>query len=268
MNDLSELALRLLRGLPLPQAALLLLAENLAIFVGSVLLGAWLVRRFGERRVAPPPPPTEPMEILCTVSTILINTAVTLAGLLLWRAGLVSFRGDLGPLVLLDVLVLLLVMDAAMYGMHRAAHIALVYPFVHRTHHRYDRPHPLSLFVLNPFEALGFGGLWLLVISLYQASWLGMAIYLGLNVLFGTIGHLGVEPFPDAWRRLPLLRWLATSTFHAQHHQLPGFNFGFYTLLWDRAFGTLTPQYDTAFGRIPAREVAPAAQTGEPGSTR
>ena len=29
---------------------------------------------------------------------------------------------------------------------------------IHRLHHEYDRPRPLSLFVLNPLETLAFGG--------------------------------------------------------------------------------------------------------------
>ncbi len=248
--NVDELIIHSLRAMPLALAVALLLLENVLIFGGSVAFGQLLVGWFGRRRVAPPPAPLERAEVLFTISTILLNTLVTVVGLWLWRAGIVVFRGDLGLGVLLDAVVLLLVMDAAMYVLHRLAHIAQVYPIVHRTHHRYDKPRPLSLFVLNPFEALGFGGLWLVVISLYDASWLGMALYLALNVLFGTVGHLGVEPLPDAWLRLPLLRWISTSTFHAQHHLDPGHNFGFYTVLWDRLFGTLSPHYDTDFGRL------------------
>jgi len=98
-------------------------------------------------------------------------------------------------------------------------------------HHAYDRPRPLTLFVLNPAENLAYGVLWLAVVSVYPASWLGMSVYLVLNVLFGTIGHLGVEPFPDRWGKVPVLRDVAGSTFHARHHQDLGCNFGFYTLL-------------------------------------
>ncbi len=254
ISEIEDLVLTLLRELPLTQAALLLLSENLLIFIGSTFLGNLLMQRYMDRRVAPTPPPIETKEIVYTASTILINTAVTLLGLWLWRAGFIRFRNDLGFFVLFDIGFLLLVMDTAMYAMHRVAHISWVYLIVHKTHHRYDSPRPLSLFVLNPFEAMGFGSLWLLVLCIYDSSWLGMAVYLVLNVIFGVIGHLGVEPFSASWLRMPILRWLTTSTFHAQHHQYPDFNFGFYTLIWDRVFGTLTPQYDTAFGTIPDKK--------------
>jgi sterol desaturase/sphingolipid hydroxylase (fatty acid hydroxylase superfamily) len=96
-------------------------------------------------------------------------------------------------------------------------------------------------------ETVSFGALWLVAIAIYPSSWLGMAIYLVLNVGFGTIGHVGVEPCPRALLRWPGLRQLGTSTFHAEHHASPHHNFGFYTLIWDRLFGTLHPAYARDF---------------------
>ena len=110
-----------------------------------------------------------------------------------------------------------------------------LFPIVHATHHHYDRPRPLNLFVLNPAEVLGFGGLWLALLCVYPATWAGILIYLTLNLAFGTLGHLGVEPFPKAVARWPLLRHLGSSTFHANHHGDRDVNFGFYTDVWDPA---------------------------------
>lgn len=136
-----------------------------------------------------------------------------------------------------------------MYLLHRVAHFRPLFALAHGEHHRHAHPRVLTLFVLHPLETVGFGGLWLALIILYQPSWLGMTIYLALNVAFGAIGHLGVEPLPASWVRTPGLRHIATSTFHAQHHVEETFNYGFYTLLWDRLFGTLSPRYQRDFGR-------------------
>ena len=76
-----------------------------------------------------------------------------------------------------------------------------------------------------------------------------MSVYLVLNVVFGTMGHLGVEPMPDAWIRWPVAKDIATTTFHAQHHLSPAHNFGFYTIMWDRLSGSLSAKYTTTFGR-------------------
>jgi sterol desaturase/sphingolipid hydroxylase (fatty acid hydroxylase superfamily) len=241
-----------LRTADLWQAVAVLLLENLLIFGLAVALGAWLVRRYSARPVALPPHPLEPREIAVAASSVVLNTVVTVLGLFLWRAGIVRFRTDVGAWAWLDVLVLLLIMDFAMYFLHRLAHHPWIFPLMHRLHHVYDRPRPLTLFILNPVENLAFGGLWLVVISLYHASWLGMSIYLALNVLFGMVGHLGVEPLPSSWVRLPGLRWIAGSTFHARHHQDRGSCYGFYTVFWDWLFGTLRPDYWSDFGKLPA----------------
>ena len=246
-----EYLVTMLREVSLPEAIGLLLVENIIVAALGLAVGGLLVRLHAARPVAAPPPPLSRLEVALSILTIVINTLVTVVGLYLWRAGLVRFRADVGIGVLLDVVVLILAMDLAMYVLHRVAHVRWLFPWLHRTHHIFDRPRPLTLFVLNPFETLSFGSLWLAVIVLYPASWLGMSIYLALNVLFGVIGHLGVEPFPDSWRRLPLLRQLSTSTFHAGHHNDLAYNYGFYTLIWDRLFGTLAPDYDERFGRLP-----------------
>jgi sterol desaturase/sphingolipid hydroxylase (fatty acid hydroxylase superfamily) len=126
------------------------------------------------------------------------------------------------------------------------------------------KPRPLTLFMLNPAENLAFGALWLFVIWVYPASWFGMSVYLVLNVLFGTMGHLGVEPLPAWFARTPIVRYVAGSTFHARHHQDLDSNFGFYTLIWDRLFGTLRKDYFETVGQTPAWVTANAARASKP----
>ncbi len=237
-----------LRTLSWPLAAGLSLLENLVVFLLAIAIGHLLAARFAHRPLTHAPPLTR-LEIIVGTAAIVVNAAVTLAGLALWRAGIIRFRGDVGLGVVLDVIVLVSVMDLAMYVLHRVAHWRFFYPLLHQLHHRYERARPLTLFVLSPFETASFGALWLVVITLYPSSWLGMSIYLGLNVAFGTLGHIGVEPLPSRWVRWPVARHIGTTTFHAQHHLQRHTNFGFYTLVWDRLFGTLHPDYEARFGQ-------------------
>ncbi len=221
------------------EAAGWLLLANVGLFALSLAAGEVLVRRFTDRRVTEPPGPLDRMEVLWAASCVALNGLVAFAGWLLWRAGVITVVRDAPPWrVALDVVVLLAAMDFLMYAFHRLAHAPWVYPVVHSTHHRYDKPRPLNLFVLNPFEVLGFGVLWLALISAYPCTWAGILIYLTLNLAFGTIGHLGVEPFPRRIKHWPVLRHLGSSTFHANHHLDGRHNFGFYTDVWDRLFGT------------------------------
>jgi lathosterol oxidase len=226
--------------MPWPRAVAWLLAINGSMFVLSLAIGELLVRLYRRRRVAPMPEPLERMEVVWAAVCVVLNGGVAVAGWVLWQAGFIHVRTDTGWGVALDVAVLFVVMDFLMYVFHRVAHAPWLFPLVHSTHHRYDRPRPLDLFVLNPAEVFGFGALWLALLCVYSAAWEGILIYLALNLAFGTLGHLGVEPFPAAWKRWPVLKHLGSSTFHAQHHQDDRSNFGFYTDLWDRLFGTLS----------------------------
>lgn len=223
-------------------ACVLLLAENVALFLLTLGVGHLLVRRFQHRPVAAEVR-ERPYEWVLAGISVLLNTLVTIAGLALWREGIIVLRTTAGWRDWLDVPVLFLVMDLAMYVLHRMAHWPWLYPLLHRTHHIFEDPRPITLFALNPLENLSFGLLWLAVLTVYPASWLGVTIYLTLNLAFGLIGHLGVEPFPRSWGQIPVLKYISSSTFHAQHHQDAEHNFGFYTVIWDRLFRTLSPHY-------------------------
>jgi sterol desaturase/sphingolipid hydroxylase (fatty acid hydroxylase superfamily) len=254
-----------LRTVPLWQAAGVFLVKNALVFALAVGLGEWLVRRFAHRRVAPEASPLQRHEVVLATACVLLNTVVTFVGLLLWREGWIRFRLDWGVRVLVDFVLLVAMMDVGMYLLHRTAHAPLLYRWLHVPHHRYERARPLTLFVLSPLEVLGFGALWLAVCVAYEASWAAMVLYLVFNTLWGLLGHLGVEPFPDAWVRWPVARVVATTTFHARHHLDQGHNFGFYTVVWDRLFGTLAPDYEASFARPQEEAMSGAALTAEAG---
>ena len=238
--------------MPLELAAVWALAENVVIFVVVLMVGHWLVKRYQQHPITEPPDPLSLTEVLLALSCVFLNAVVTVAGIMLWRSGLIHVRFETDLLVIMDTIVLFMAMDLAMYVFHRVAHHPLLYPIVHSTHHRFENPRPLTLFVLNPAETLGFGILWLILLMIYPASWLGIILYLTLNIVFGLVGHLGVEPMPGAWVKLPLVKTISTSTFHAEHHLDKDHNFGFYTLIWDRLFGTLSPDYLVDFNKATA----------------
>lgn len=241
---MSELVLALHQGLwdaSDLEAVLWLSGGNLLMFVLSLLIGGYWVRKCKET-IGPPAGPLDRTEIIWASIVVPLNAAVGVLGWWLWKKGWIVTRTDAGLRAWLDVLVLFFAMDLGMYLLHRIGHHPWLYPVFHGTHHRYTSPKPIDLFVLNPAEVCGYGGLWLVVLYAYPASMLGILVYLSFNLAFGTLGHLGVEPFP-IFRKHRALRWVGTSTFHAQHHQDEAHNFGFYTTLWDRLFKTLSPRY-------------------------
>jgi Delta7-sterol 5-desaturase len=232
--------------MPLEQAVLWSLLGNVLMFAAALLVGEILVRRYHDKPNSPPPEPISRPEILFALLCVILNALVAVIGIVLWRADIIHLRPNSDILATVtDVVVLIVLMDFGMYVFHRVAHHPLLYPIIHLTHHLYENPRPLTLFVLNPFEVLVL----IVVIWLSQASQVAIVIYLAFNLIFGLVGHLGVEPAPDAWLKLPVIRTISTSTFHAEHHHDKAHNFGFYTVIWDRLFGTLSPEYARDFGR-------------------
>ena len=229
-----------LRALTPGQALLVAGIENVVIFALAVGLGEALDRWRG-RRPQSGEVATGRLAWGLAICTVSLNALVTFAGWRFWCAGWIRIRpaGWLGSL--LDALLLLGIMDVAMYGLHRLAHHPWAYRWVHGLHHRFEAPRALTLFAMHPLEVLGFGALWLLVIALRSPTWGGMAMYLSLNVAFGILGHLGADPWPLPLR---LGDWLGTAPFHGAHHRDPATNFGFYTRIWDWLFGSHdAPQY-------------------------
>ncbi|MBY0551639.1 MAG: sterol desaturase family protein [Candidatus Obscuribacterales bacterium] len=234
-------------GLSLMEAAFWLFVQNVIQFAMCVIGGHYLISAFKERRITAPPARISAGQSALVGMCVALNTVVAVAGWWLWKEGVIHIRTELNWHALVDMTVLLLLMDFLMYVTHRIAHLPLIYPILHRTHHLEELTRPVSLFMLNPLEVFGYGALWLGVLYVYPSSWIGIVLYLLLNATFGALGHLGIEPFPKHWLSIPILGHLTTSTFHAQHHLDGEKNFGFYTDVWDRLFKTLSETYAQLF---------------------
>ena len=238
---LSDVAVSLRELTPL-NALLVLVCLNVVQFMMSMgiarLFNAFITRDvlFSQDELAISSPRFSEI-----VMTVLNNSLVAFAGWGLWRAGWITIdlTSEFGRIVA-DVLALFFVMDALMYISHRLAHTPLLYRWIHAKHHRAERTRPIDLFYLSQVEVWGYGGLWISLLVVYESSIEGILVYLALNILFGTIGHLGYAlPMP----RSSALAWLGShlggSKFHAEHHRSERCNYGFYTLFWDRLFKTL-----------------------------
>lgn len=236
-----------LKSASLPEVTGFFFLVNCVIFGASITLCKGLALAFRDKRIFAGWEPLRTVEVIAAVSSVFLNVVVSVFGWIFWTKGWISIVPSTPTKVVFDSLVMILAMDLGMYFFHRAAHFPLVFRLVHRFHHRHETTNPISLFVLHPLEVIGFGGLMIGFLLIYPMSLGGLLTYLTLNVIFGTLGHCGVEPFPPALRKIPILRLIGTSTFHAEHHEHQHTNFGFYTLIWDQLFGTLDPQYGKRF---------------------
>jgi len=227
------------------------LVSNFAISGSSIVACWWLGRMFPKRQIFDSPQPLTAHDKWLAILATLLNSGVSIAGWILWKAGWITITFPSWERTLLDVIILLLFMDVGMYVLHWVVHYPALFRVIHRTHHTHHSTNPLSLFVLNPLEVLGFGSLMICGIFLFPLSAIAIVIYLNLNIAFGTLGHAGVEPFPSRWFRHAVFRQIGTSTFHGLHHADPQYNFGFYTAIWDRVFGTIHPEYDRRVAQEP-----------------
>ena len=227
-----------------------LLIQNILQFAFCMVGGHLLIMFFQSKRIYQAPQDLSKFEVGLSILCVVMNTLVALAGWQLWKMGIITINREISLYCLIDVIALLAMMDFFMYLTHRIVHIKGIYELVHKTHHQYELTRPLSLFVLSPLEVIGFGLLWLVILTLYPSSWLGIVIYLLINAAFGALGHIGVEPYPKFYLNIPILNRFTTSTFHAQHHKEIDSNFGFYTDIWDRAYGTINKGYKTLFKKV------------------
>ncbi|WP_343534694.1 sterol desaturase family protein [Pedobacter sp.] len=167
--------------------------------------------------------------------TLMLNIAVMLIGVYLWKLGWITLsEGKTLWVLFIEIIAIILVMDLLMYIFHYLVHHPFIYKVLHRKHHEHVSTNYLSLFVLHPLETLGFGLMMLFVFMWYDFSIFSITIYLFVNLIWGTIGHLNREFFPKWSEKL----FLGTTKFHNQHHLNEQRNFGFYTSIWDRLFST------------------------------
>jgi sterol desaturase/sphingolipid hydroxylase (fatty acid hydroxylase superfamily) len=157
-----------------------------------------------------------------------------------------------------------LVFDLYFYLVHRLMHWGPIYHWVHATHHRSTAPNPLTAFSFNPIEGVLTGAflpVFMTVVELHRSSlW---PIYFFQPVMSMLI-HSGHELYPRWWYRTWLTKWWLTPMFHDQHHQLFHCNYGGFTTLWDRLFGTANPSFESDFERLKQRAAKRDARAGAP----
>ena len=233
--DLILHLLEQLKTLTIQELFLIFLLENGSIIVLSVLVGFILDKTISSLWLK-----ISRTELLWTISTLFLNTLITMLGFLLYKYGIVVFSFDTTILsIIIDTLLLIIAMDFLMFVFHYLIHNIAFIKKIHELHHQYKDPTAVTLYVLHPIEVIGFGSLWLSLIILYKSSIIAVFVYLFLNIIMGMIGHLEIEVIPRSWSKNFVMKWIADTTFHNDHHKDPTHNYGFYTSLWDKLFRTL-----------------------------
>lgn len=164
-----------------------------------------------------------------TLVILLTNILVAIPGFLLFKYDIITFT--LTGNILYETIVLLLLVDLAMYVLHRVAHG--VYPFniFHLKHHTHEKFNEFSLYVMNPIESIGMALIIMTYLLLYDFNLYAVIVFLVLNWFWGVVGHINTEKKETSG-------FLGNNTFHQIHHVESSKNFGFYTVIWDKLFKT------------------------------
>lgn len=145
------------------------------------------------------------------------------------------------------------IFDLYFYLVHRSLHSEPLYRWVHKIHHRSLSPNPLSYASMTPLEGIAEGmiiPIFMTVFTVHDASTLFIFPF---AALMGLYVHSGFEFAPRWWYRSALTKWIITPMYHDQHHQYFTCNYGAYTSIWDRAFGTLRSKFEQDFDKLKAR---------------
>ena len=142
---------------------------------------------------------------------------------------------------------LLLIQDFYFYWMHRIVHMAPFYDRVHKTHHLSTNPSAFSAFAFHPLEAILEIAIFVVMVVVLPIHLTAFLIVGVCSLLYNVYGHLGYEIMPRFIAKGPIGYWLNKSAYHNQHHRTYRYNFGLYTVIWDRLHGTLHPHAESLF---------------------
>ena len=224
------------------------------VVTGAGFSVAWLTERMAPWRRLQNIPFTRAQilrEIGYSMQSVLVFMAVIGIIIALNQAGLAQLYFDADQYGLIwfwiQIPVVLLVQDFYFYWMHRIVHMTPFYDRVHRTHHLSTNPSAFSAFAFHPLEAILEIAIFLLlvvVIPIHVAALMTAGI---LSLIYNVYGHLGYEIMPRFIAKSPLGYWLNKSAYHNQHHRTYRYNYGLYTVIWDRLHGTLHPHAERLF---------------------
>ena len=247
--------------MPLVDAFADLVRAYLGQLLGFFALGAtaWaLTRRSGwldGRRIAVRGRPADAAqlrhEVLHSCVALAAATAQASVVMALHERGLVELPEGPGAWGAFGVVVgcaaLVAFNDLWFYGVHRLLHTRWLFKHVHSVHHRSVDVSPFSSYSFHFVEAILLTGWIVPMLLLVPVPMPVLAVVQVVGLLNNLMAHLGYELLPRWWARTPLLRWSNTATFHSLHHTRFNGNYGLFSRVWDRVFGTELDGYEAAF---------------------
>jgi Delta7-sterol 5-desaturase len=190
-------------------------------------------------------------EVKNTLIVLLVGAPITIAISVLYASGSTKLSTDAAtigwPMIVVTFVGLLIFNDAWFYCWHRLLHHPKLFRYVHAVHHKSVDVNPFSSYSFHWFEGFILGA-WALPMVLLVPIYIPMlGVLHAVGLANNVMSHLGYEFLPKSLVRIPLIRWMNTSTFHNLHHSSFNGNYGLMFRFWDRMLSTELPNYEETF---------------------
>lgn len=140
--------------------------------------------------------------------------------------------------------------DFYFYWIHRLMHQPKLYRHFHKVHHTSTNPSPWTAYAFHPLEAVLEAGIIALIAFTIPAHRSAIVIFFIFQIIYNVYGHTGYELYPKNFHKTWIGRFINTSVAHNMHHKKFHGNFGLYTLIWDRVFGTIRRDYNADYEKV------------------
>ena len=221
-------------------------ASRYLLFAGGTYLLVWRWRKeaFKKRRLQGQDFNSEDLkrDLRSSLTSAFVFAIVAALGATSWIQPSMKFYDKVSDYgwtwTLFSFFLVVFIHDTYFYWTHRLLHRPQLFQNVHYLHHKTTNPSPLSSYAFHPLEAF-IESIWMIPVFILLPVHVYVVILFFFFALYANIcGHLGIEIYPDTWRKNPILKWLNTSTHHNYHHQDAHGNYGVYFIFWDRLMGT------------------------------
>ena len=203
---------------------LFLISINILMYLCAILISYTWSKKKKHKTLA-----VTKHDIYNSIVVVVINILVAIPGYYLFKSEHIFFTTNAH--FIRDFLLLFFLFDLVMYLLHLISHYVWPFKKFHQKHHSHEYFNAISLYVMAPVESLLFGLLLTICAFFVQLNIYSFLFFIFLNWALGVLGHLNTTS-----TKQPVL--FGNHVFHKKHHQQANKNFGFYTVIWDRIFGT------------------------------
>lgn len=236
----------------------------IAASIAFVLLWVVFRERMKNRKIQARQAPNRQLrrEALWSLSSICIYAIVGIGIIFMIQSGWTQLYFSIADYGwgywVFSLIAMIVLHDAWFYWTHRAMHHPRLFRFFHLTHHRSRTPSPWAAYSFAPPEALVqalFTPIVFMLLPLHPTAILVWSLH---QIIRNVLGHSGYEIFPRGTAGHWLGKWINTHTHHDLHHSRGSGNYSLYFNWWDRAMGTLRPDYEATFDQVTRRSAAAA----------